>query len=770
MTNADENDIQQDYELRTERSINQENHMDTSEEQSNFDQLLNSEGFFEVIKEKVCRTPAEILLGILKFGVSNTLSLKGISDLLKFVNNIFSEQILPESSHFINKYFNPRNRTEFHGICSNTDCGDYLGQIFNFQEKLVCPTCKKEENVSKITYRNFFMLIDPSESIRNVIERYDTYFCNLMEETSVPSENIKDIYNGQMYQDLRSKLQTSDGEKNYATCIFNTDGASPFKSSKSSLWPIHLMINEIPPAARFKNIITCGLWFGKSKPNMLVYLKPFVELFNNKLSSAGVECTINNQKQFIKIHCIVCSCDSVARASVQGIKQFNGKCGCSWCDHPGEYLDTNRYSSKQEYSLRDNLTTIREMQVVAQTGIPSNNGIKYPSPLILLPHFDIVKGFVPDYMHSCILGVSKQITNLILLTLDSSLINVMDELVMNIKIPLQLARVTRSLKDRAVWKAKEWESWLLYYSLPCLSVVADSKLVSYWALFVKSIYLLLKFEISSADLKNAKEMLVRFSMSTESIFGIYEMTYNIHILDHIVDSVLHWGPLWAHSCYFFESSNRYLLFAINAEAGVNFQISRYLNLKLCVLRLEKRVIPFAPEIFIRFYEKASNMLSTASYQFEGRTYFGNMNITEEDRNTISNCLKNDNQLEKNRNTVIESTIAYPRLLKNNFLYSTSFCKSKRTNSSFAKLTDNSFIRIRKFLLDQSAGREYTLCNKVHVCRNSIAEDYSSLKQIISIDEDVDLVDTKSILILCIYIQIQDKQFVCELANPYGLYT
>lgn len=39
-------------------------------------------------------------------------------------------------------------------------------------------------------------------------------------------------------------------------------------------------------------------------------------------------------------------------------------------------------------------------------------GVKEPSPLFLIPRFDIIKCFVPEYMHSVCLCVTKQFVNL----------------------------------------------------------------------------------------------------------------------------------------------------------------------------------------------------------------------------------------------------------------------------------------------------------------------------------------------------------------------
>jgi hypothetical protein len=55
----------------------------------------------------------------------------------------------------------------------------------------------------------------------------------------------------------------------------NTDGISMFKSSaKCSLWPLYLVINELPPQMRFcpKFMILAAVWCQHEKPDVYVYV------------------------------------------------------------------------------------------------------------------------------------------------------------------------------------------------------------------------------------------------------------------------------------------------------------------------------------------------------------------------------------------------------------------------------------------------------------------------------------------------------------------
>ena len=81
------------------------------------------------------------------------------------------------------------------------------------------------------------------------------------------SKNIRDIVNSEICQgatkhEQRSKMQY------IITMTFNTDGIPLYKSSSVSIWPVYLVINELPPVLRFapKNMILWGVWQGKGKP------------------------------------------------------------------------------------------------------------------------------------------------------------------------------------------------------------------------------------------------------------------------------------------------------------------------------------------------------------------------------------------------------------------------------------------------------------------------------------------------------------------------
>ena len=214
--------------------------------------------------------------------------------------------------------------------------------------------------------------------------------------------------------------------------------------------------------------------------------------------------------------------DSPARAAMQGFHQYNGYYWCSWCLHPGKPVkhivrSTIKYPLQAEViEKRTEIDTIHLMeQVINQDRTIC--GVRGGIPLLDLNKFNIIDGFVPDEMHCVALGVVKQFTLYWLntsrkpysLSIDDK--NKIDDFIKSFKVPNQLCRLTRSLKNIKYWKAKEWENWLLYYSLPALKTISSfQKYSDYWELLVQAIYILMKDSITIEEVITAHDLLKDF--------------------------------------------------------------------------------------------------------------------------------------------------------------------------------------------------------------------------------------------------------------------
>lgn len=78
--------------------------------------------------------------------------------------------------------------------------------------------------------------------------------------------------------------------------------------------------------------------------------------------------------------------------------------------------------------------------------------------------------------------------------------------------------------------------------------------------------------MSRKDVDDSTVLLTEFVVLVQYLYGDHHMTSNVHMVLHLPKSVLLLGPLWAHSCFPFESKMGQLLKLISSAKGVPFQI------------------------------------------------------------------------------------------------------------------------------------------------------------------------------------------------------
>ena len=118
---------------------------------------------------------------------------------------------------------------------------DHIGH----NKSTICSQCEERYQISPNS-SNYFLSINVEyqicillendnirESVLNNVENMDTR----LQETN----NISDVYDSHLYKDI------AKGKKyKVLTFNFNTDGFPVFQSSKISVWPVLLILKEIP--------------------------------------------------------------------------------------------------------------------------------------------------------------------------------------------------------------------------------------------------------------------------------------------------------------------------------------------------------------------------------------------------------------------------------------------------------------------------------------------------------------------------------------------
>ena len=236
---------------------------------------------------------------------------------------------LPRTKYLFDKYFNGfRQGLEYKFFCPSCET------LIKTSDSLKCTICDEEyERQQPLEKGNFFLYLSIEKQLKDFcpnrgVSKDLGYRFNRVKDDDVSS----DIYDGQMYKSLGNGLLASD--RNAMSLSYNCDLVPVFQSSNFSIWPLQAMLNELPPQNRKRHIFLVGLWFGSSKPNIAAFLDPFTSEMR-RLGSVGMKWLRNGVEVCSKVFACICSCDSVARALLQNIHQFNGIYGCSWCYNPG---------------------------------------------------------------------------------------------------------------------------------------------------------------------------------------------------------------------------------------------------------------------------------------------------------------------------------------------------------------------------------------------------------------------------------------------------
>ncbi|KAI2645742.1 DNA ligase [Labeo rohita] len=209
--------------------------------------------------------------------------------------------------------------------------------------------------------------------------------------------------------------------------------------------------------------------------------------------------------------------------------------GTGWLQMKGVVVEkgqgkTRVYPFETKCDLRSHTQTINFAERALGTSTPVM-GVKGPSVLSLLPGFDIINGCIPDYIHCVLLGVARACANL--------------------------------------WFCGENSG------KPCVPVLKGTlpeRFPVHWAKLMNGVVLLLSESITSEGITKAEKLLNAFVQEVEGLYGVCNMTFNIHLCLHLAQSVKDWGPLWTHSAFAFENYNRDLLEMVKSTQGVTLQI------------------------------------------------------------------------------------------------------------------------------------------------------------------------------------------------------
>lgn len=472
-----------------------------------------------------------------------------------------------------------------HLYCPGSDCFAYLTTVPCAAQDVECPQCKLTHSVAKLLQLgSFFLTLDIETQIKALL-----LSGKIPANRAGLSYDVSDITQSAGYNSLPMT-------KDDLSVTWNTDGIPLFESSGHSVWPLLLQVNELPYKERVNNLLLSALWFGIKKPKMNTFLRPFTETMN-RLSSEGISwAPEGGDTRISRVYPGPCTVDTVARCTVMKMSQFNGAYGCAWCEQKGEKAARGR-GHAHVYPMQETAPKLRTHDTIVKHAEKANKigkafrGVRGPSILFFMSFLTFPTSFVVDYMHAVCNGFVQSTATLWFKHQKGSRKNKRDyrigrhitEINNRLKAltPVwEMTRLPRGLNERKFWKASEWRNWLLFFSPVVLLGLLPDKYYDNWIRFVGIMHFCLQGSIPMDRIDDVRKCMVNFLREYEQLYGKQCMTFNAHILLHMVDHIKMWGPPWGFSAFPFESVNGKLVRLVNGTRYAHSQIVE----KFCILQ------------------------------------------------------------------------------------------------------------------------------------------------------------------------------------------
>lgn len=246
--------------------------------------------------------------------INNNLTLNCLEDVAELINKNSGSNKIPTTKSAILRKFLQKSQFTIQTFILCSQCNVYSKSDSIKWKNAKCSQCN--ENIST-NNSEYILYIGIKEQIRYVVKNNLEAILEFMSRNT-SLDKIKDINDGAILKDMND---ISSGVANLNVSVtMCTDGASLFKSTNKSLWPIYLCLNCLPPNIRFNlaNTLLASLYIGASKPNMNRFLKPLIDEFQI-LEVNTIDIASSNKVYKLNVFLTHCCLDLPAKACYDSV-------------------------------------------------------------------------------------------------------------------------------------------------------------------------------------------------------------------------------------------------------------------------------------------------------------------------------------------------------------------------------------------------------------------------------------------------------------------
>ncbi len=293
-------------------------------------------------------------------------------------------------------------------------------------------------------------------------------------------------------------------------------------------------------------------------------------------------------------------------------------------------------------------------------------------------------------MHSVLEGVLKSLFSLWFEkenNLSYSLktyVNKIDARLLTIRPPKYVPTAPRSIKYWKTWRAHEYLSFLLFYSLPIFSDIMEREQLDHLKKLCLFMQILLSKEIKQDDLDFAQMIIIEFVEKYKDFYGERNMLSGVHELLHLVHCTTDFGPLNLMNCFQFEELNRKVVGLIH---GRDLMAEEFIKIFNLIQGLNSNISSISPHSI--FYDLIKNEIKFKT---------SNKKKVMKDNKNKRKLMKINELVDENLRKAIKTKLSltdedidrlyfYNKFIYNDIIYTSSSIATNFCDSSFITYTN-----------------------------------------------------------------------------------
>lgn len=258
----------------------------------------------------------------------------------------------------------------------------------------------------------------------------------------------------------------------------------------------------------------------------------------------------------VEIKCRCFLCDAPAKSFIKCIVYHNAYFACNFCSVEGIFDDHRMSYSEYDCPARTDTSFRNECQEEHHKG---------KSLLEEIHSLDMVEDFPNDYLHLILLGIQK--TLLKIWTIENNFetkfsahqIASAELIIKNIvkSEPAEFARRIRELDCLPFWKGTEFRIFLFYTGPVILKTILSPEAYHHF-LALHCAVRICSSALVDSHLHIAEKLYKFFAEEYMEIYGEQRVSYNVHNIVHVANSVKRFGKLDSFSCFAAETKLNFL--------------------------------------------------------------------------------------------------------------------------------------------------------------------------------------------------------------------